>query len=570
MMKRPTGIAGFDAMTGGGLPTGRTTLIEGGPGSGKTVFALQSLVHGALAHGEPGIFVAFEESRERITANASAFGWDLPALEQDRLFFLDAQPDPDLIRSGEFDLAGMLAALDARVAAMAGTRIVFDALDIVLALMSGPAAARRETYRLHKWLLERGLTALITAKAMTGSREAVSVPPLDFMQFMVDCSILLDHDVVVGTSQRNLRVRKYRGSAFEENATPFVISPQGIAVAFTEGRCHPEVPASTERVATGAAELDRMLNGGYFRGASILLSGAPGTAKTTLCGAFAEAACARGEKTLFVSFDSRSDEIVRNLESVSIRLERHIKSGALLLVSMRALNGSAESNLMRIKTLAREHEAQCVIVDPLSALSKTGNQITAPGVAERLVDWAKAEGMTIMCSSLLDEASEAAESTPLQISTIADTWIHLSYVVRAGERNRGLSIVKSRGTAHSNQVRELVLTDGGVTLTDVYTADGEVLMGTLRWNRERADELAARERRAEAAGHSERLGAEAATIEAQITALRCQLDAKRSQEASLLSREAAYADAEAGTKAQLRERRGNQISGAEREDRDAR
>lgn len=569
MLKRPTGISGFDAMTGGGLPTGRTALIEGGPGSGKTVFALQSLVHGALAHGEPGIFVAFEESGQRIAANAGAFGWDLPALERDLLFFLDARPDPDLIRSGEFDLAGLLASLDARVATMACTRIVFDALDIVLALMSGPAAMRRETYRLHNWLLERGLTALITSKAVAGSPESVGLPPLDFMQFMVDCSIRLDHDVVDGTSQRSLRIRKFRGSAFDENATPFVIGAQGIVVAFTQGRGHPDVPASSERVTTGVDELDRMLNGGYFRGASILLTGSPGTAKTTLCGAFAEAACARGERTLFVSFDSRSDEIVRNLESVSIRLGRHVESGLLRLVSMRALSGSAESNLMRIKTLSREHGARCVIVDPLSALSKTGNRLTAPGVAERIVDWAKAEGMTVMCSSLLDEASEPRESTPLQISTIADTWIHLSYLARGGERNRGLTIVKSRGTAHSNQVRELVLTDGGVTLTDVYTAGGEVLMGTLRWTRERAEELAARERRAEVEIQRDRLRTEAAAIEAQIASLHGQLDAKRRQEASLRDREADDADAEAGTKTQLHERRSSHSAWAAREGGDA-
>ena len=224
--KAATGIPGLDEITGGGLPRGRTTLVVGGPGSGKTILALQFLVNGARDLGEPGIFVAFEETSKRIVANAEGFGWDLPELHRKKLFFLDAQPKPDLMQSGSFDLSGMLAALEAKAKSMGARRIVFDALDIVLALLPDHVARRREIYRLHEWLLARGLTGLITAKAGGDDARAHHDQPFGFMQFMVDCVVILNHSVVLGVSQRNLRVQKYRGSSFDENESPFLIGTQ--------------------------------------------------------------------------------------------------------------------------------------------------------------------------------------------------------------------------------------------------------------------------------------------------------------------------------------------------------
>jgi circadian clock protein KaiC len=535
--KVPTGIFGFDEITHGGLPRGRTTLLVGGPGSGKTLFALRFLAHGARECHEPGIFVAFEEISQRIVSNAEAFGWDLPGLQRKRLFFMDAQPSPELIQSGGFDLTGMLAALGAKMDEIGAKRIVFDALDMVLDLLPDPISKRREVYRLHEWLLERELTALITAKG--GCGEALShhqEPPFSFMQFMVDCAVMLNHRVSLSVSQRNLRVLKYRGSEFDENESPFVIGKGGfdVAIARTLGRT--EIPVSQERVTSGVERLDTMLGGGYYRGASVLITGFPGTAKTTLSGAFAEAACQRGERTIFFSFDSDGNEVIRNLASVNIRLRRYVKSGILRMISARTISGSAESLLVRIKTLAREHQARCVVIDPVSTLAKIGNELTAHGVAERLIDWSKADGTTLVCTSLLDELNGHAEGgTPLQISTIADTWIHLNYLVQAGERNRGLSIIKSRGTAHSNQVRELILSDAGVTLADIYTAGGEVLMGTLRWEKESAERVAAQH--AEVAAKLKRvsLDAEEAVLEVRAKSLQTELIAKQVEKA-LLSR----------------------------------
>lgn len=555
--KSATGIAGLDEITGGGLPRGRTTLVSGGPGSGKTILGLQFLVNGARDLGEAGIFVAFEESSKRIVKNAQGFGWDLDELNRKKLFFLDAQPKPDLIQSGTFDLSGMLAALEAKAKTMRAKRIVFDALDIVLSLLPDQAARRREIYRLHEWLLERGLTGMITAKAGGDEARSHSDQPFGVMQFMVDCVIILNHGVVQGVSQRNVRVQKYRGSGFDENESPFLIGKGGLEVAVARTLSHASASVTHERVSSGITRLDTMLGGGYYRGASVLITGFPGTAKTTLSGAFAEAACRRGERTLFVSFDSDGSEVIRNLGSVGIQLERYVKNGRLRIVSARTITGSAETYLVRIKAHAAEHNARCLVIDPVSTLSKSGNEFTAHSVAERLIDWSKSRGITMVCTSLLDEmANQAEASSPLQISTLADTWIHLNYLVQAGERNRGMSIVKSRGTAHSNQVRELILSNAGVTLTDAYTAGGEVLMGTLRWQKESSERMTSEV--SEVAGKLKRvrLNAEEAELQVRMKSLGVELEAKQVEQ-ELLARTAASQEMESTRgRTRMRELRG--------------
>lgn len=533
--KSKTGIIGFDEITGGGLPNGRTTLLVGGPGSGKTIFAMQFLINGVKESKEPCIFVAFEETPRRIVANLESFGWNLNDISCDKLFFLDAQPMPDLIHSGSFDISGMLAALEAKVKEMGARRIVFDALDIVISLLPDEAARKQEIYRLHAWLLTHELTGLITAKAGGENSSSMDQQPFGFMQFMVDCAVVLNHHVIQGVSQRNLRVQKYRGSSFNEDESPFVIGKDGfnVALARTMGRIDAKV--TNERVTSGVERLDTMLGGGYYRASSILITGFPGTAKTTLSGAFAEAACMRGDRTMFVSFDSDGSEVIRNLTSVDIQLQRFVDNGLLRVISARTITGSAETLLVRIKTLAKEHESLCLVIDPISALSKGGNELIATDVVERLIDWAKADGITLVCTSLLDETSGQLDgATPLQISTLADTWIHLNYLVQAGERNRGMSIIKSRGTSHSNQVRELILSDNGITLADIYTAGGEVLMGTLRWQKESAERVA--NEVAEVAAQLKRvsLDAEEAVLEVRAKSLQTELVAKQVEKTLLI------------------------------------
>ncbi len=536
--KSRTGIIGLDAVTRGGLPAGRATLLLGGPGSGKTVLALQTLVNGVRLWNEPGIFVAFEENSRRIIANSAGFGWNLPVLQRGNLFFLDAKQQPDVVLSGSFDLSGLLAGLGAKARKMKAKRIVFDSVDVLLERMQDPMAKLQEVHRLHEWLLEHELTALMTSQVYGDAPGVPDKEGLGFMQFMVDCAIALKHEVVEGVSQRNLRVTKFRGSSFMENEVPFVIDAKGLEVAGSPGVMAAASKVSKERVSTGIERLDTMLDGGYYRGASVLVTGSPGTAKTTLSGSFARAACSRGEQTLFVSFDSRPDEIVRNLDSVNIRLGNYVNRRTLGLFSARTAGSSAEVQFMRIKELAYQCKARNLVIDPISALLKQGNGLTAHNVVERLCDWVKDEGMTMVCTSLLDDSGHDSESTPVQISTIADTWIHLNYLVRAGERNRALTIIKSRGTSHSNQVRELILDRTGVKLEEVYLAGGEVLMGTLRWEREEALRAQEHQKRHELRNAVSALDSTEAELQTRVTALERELAAARARRKTLLQEEA--------------------------------
>ncbi|MEZ4637976.1 MAG: circadian clock protein KaiC [Caldilineaceae bacterium] len=522
--KAPTGIEGFDEITRGGLPRNRTSLVMGGPGTGKTVFALQFLVNGARDYDEPGIFVTFEETSQRIVANAAGFGWDLPDLQEQKLFFLDAQLLPDVVYSGAFDLQGLLVALEAKIVEMGAKRIVFDSIDVLLNLLADPKLERHEVYRLHHWLTQCNVTSIITAKLDEATQAGFNdlLRGYSFMQYMVDCLVHVNHRIENRVSLRNLRVMKYRGSDFAENEVSLVIGAAGMKVA-NLGEANYDYRVSNERVSTGVERLDQMLSGGYYRGSSVLITGVPGTAKSTLSGALAAATCALGEAVLYVSFDEAANEIVRNLTSVNIQLKPYRDNGLLHMYSMRSEARSAEEQLLYIRGLIDRHQPTCVIIDPISAMMKSGGELEARQVAQRLLHSTKAQGITLLTTSLLETTGDEIEATDMQVSTLADTWIHLSYVEMSGERNRALSIIKSRGTGHSNQVRELLLTDDGVTLADAYTAGGEVLMGTLRWEKEqRANQLHDEQRR-EVERRRRQLRAAENELKARIAALEAEL-----------------------------------------------
>jgi circadian clock protein KaiC len=534
--KVPTGVPGVDEITGGGIPQHRTTLVVGGPGSGKTIFALQTLVNGACEWGEPAIFVAFEENSRHIIQNAASFGWNLPELERQKLFFLDARMPAETVLAGGYDLAGMLAGLQAKAAEMGAKRIVFDSIDVLLTLLGDVQAERRELYRVHDWLSSTGLTGVITTR-IEGGVDPAFAEHFGFLQFMADCVVLLQHRLVDRVSLRAFRVLKYRGSGFAENEFPLVITPTGIEVAsvgVTESAM--QYPVFTERVTTGIDRLDTMLTGGYLRGTSLLITGSPGTAKTTLGGAFTQAACARGERALFISFDEAAAEVVRNLASVNIHLQQYIDNGLLQIHAFRSESRSAEEHLIRIKRLIDEHRPRCMVVDPLSALLKAGGHVTGPAVAQRLLSLTKQQGITTLCTSLLAGIEPESEASPLQISTIADTWIHLSYIAQSGERNRALTIVKSRGTGHSKQVRELVLSNEGLTLSDVYTAGGAVLMGALRAEKEAQEALAREQMQLDAERKQRALDEANAQAQARIDELQREM-ALRQEEMARMQRE---------------------------------
>jgi len=415
---------------------------------------------------------------------------------------------------------------------MRAKRIVFDGIDVLLTLLDDPAKERREVYRLQEWLHSAGLTAVITAKASEGDR--ISTERYAFMQFMVDAVVSLQHRMYERVSLRGLRVTKYRGSGFAEGEYPMVISSTGIEVA-TFGSTDLDYEVSEERVSTGVPRLDTMLDGGYFRGSGVLISGAPGASKTTMAGAFARAACDRGERVLYVSFDEAASQIVRNLRSVGIDLQPSIDAGMLEIYSTRTEARSSEDHLINLKQRIASFQPQSLIVDPLSALGKTGGNVAAVHSSLRLLDYARSQGITTICTSLVATEAEA-EITTTQISTIADTWIHLAYVIHGGERNRTLTVVKSRGMKHSNQVRELLLSNKGLTLADVFTAGGSVLVGTARWEHEMKMREATIRARVERARRLKIAEQEQARLRAQIAALEAELETHRA-ESELLTQE---------------------------------
>jgi circadian clock protein KaiC len=528
LSKTLTGIRGFDEITDGGLPRGRTTLVMGGPGSGKTVFALQALVNGAHRTGEPGVFVAFEESTRQVVANAATFGWDLPELTKKKLFFLDARLAPDVVKAGEFDLLGMLNLLEIKAKEIHAKRIVFDGIDVLLSLLDDGAAERREVYRIRDWLSRTGLTAIITQKVGVSETEQ----RYGFLQFMVDCVVVLRHQVVDGSAFRNLRVMKYRGSGFAGDEFPIALTVEGLQLT-NRGPSELEYEVTDERISSGLPRLDTMLHGGYHRGSNVLISGAPGTAKSTLAGLFAAAACKRGERTLYVSFDEGAAQIVRNVQSVGIKLASHQKSGLLKIYSTRTRGPNVEDQFRALRARIQAHGARCLVLDPLSALSTKLAHIASADAAQQFLDYLKGEGITVVNTSLMG-GIDANEAVATGIATIADTWIHVSYVVQDGERNRALTIVKSRGTGHSNQVRELTLSSAGVTLTDVFVAQGKVLTGVARWEWEQQER--ATKKRTQAATEFKRLQLQLAQAEAAARLLVVQTEMKaRSAEIAVLA-----------------------------------
>jgi len=468
--KISSGIEGFDDITAGGLPLRRTTLLMGGPGCGKTVFALQMLVSGARRHHTPGIFVAFEENAHRVSANAETFGWDMRGLEMtQRLFFVDACMRSDVIKSGAFDLTGLLAALEAKAREMDAKLIVFDAIDVLLSLLDNPAAECRELYRLHEWLMRHELTGILTTKIEDDT--PATAQRYGFMPFMTDCAVLLNQRVTDRVAVRSMRVLKYRGSSHVLNEVPFVIGPEGVEVGSSNG-VHPEPQPFKERVSTGVKRLDEMLGGGFYRGTNALITDSSGAGKSMLAGAYIEGACRRDERALFISFDENSHDIARDLATVSIDLAPHLASALLRMEAVRTEAASSEEHFMRIKRLIAEHQPRCVAIDPLSALARVGGGLAARAVAERLIYLCRNAGITVLFTSLLEGFDQQLETTTLHVSTISDSWIQVTYALEGGERNRALSIIKSRGSKHSNQQRELIFSDTGITLGDSPASGG--------------------------------------------------------------------------------------------------
>lgn len=525
--KCPTGIRGLDEITDGGLPRGRPTLVCGTAGCGKTLLAIEFLVRGALEHDEPGVFVSFEETEAELAANVASFGWDLQELVESQKLALDRihLERSEIQETGDFDLEGLFIRLGGAIDSVGAKRVALDTLEALFGGFSDQAILRAELRRLFRWLKEKGVTAIIT-----GERGDVGLTRHGIEEYVSDCVIDLDHRITEQIATRRLRVVKYRGAQHGTNEYPFVIGEDGLNVLpITSVGLDYDV--TTERMSTGIARLDAMLGGqGVYRGTSVLVSGTAGTGKSSVAASFVHAACGRGERCLYVSFEESPRQVMRNMRSIGIDLGPWVDGGLLRFLTSRSTTHGIETHLAILHRAIEEFDPQVVAVDPISNLTNVATVTDVTAMLARLIDYLKGKGITAAYTDLTH--GEKREVTETEISSLMDTWILLQNMESNGERNRGLYLLKSRGMAHSNQIREFLLTDGGIELANAYVGPSGVLTGTARASQV-AKEEAERTKRDEDIDRLQReLERKRVVAEAQIKRLRAELDAEEDKLAS--------------------------------------
>ena len=523
--KSSTGITGFDEVSKGGLPTGRPTLVSGPPGSGKCLFALQFLVHGATHCGEPGVYLGFEGDRSDLAADVGALGIDLAGLEQNGVLLIDAQAmEREAIETGEFDLEALMVRVAFAVEKVGAKRVALDSLESLFAAFGNrPALVRSELLRLFRWLKDRGLTAVIT-----GERTEETLIRHGMEEYLSDCVVLLDHRVVDEVATRRLRILKYRGSTHGRNEYPFLIGPDGLEVLpITSLGLNQQV--NSDRLTTGIAGLDEMLGGqGVYRASSILVSGTSGTGKTTIAASFASAACQRGEKVLFFSFEESESEILRNMASVSLDLAGWVERGLLHFHCQRPTTLGLEDHLATMRRKVDQIAPTLVVIDPVSSLSRGTSQLDVSAMLMRQIYYLKSAGITAVMTSLT-EGGDDLEHTELNISSLVDTWLLTITMPSSGERNRGLYVLKSRGMAHSNQIREFLLSSEGVGLVPVYIGPDGVLTGSARAAAEAAQAATEQGWAQESAELTEALELRRRAVETEVASLWADFEAEENR-----------------------------------------
>ena len=551
--KAATGIAGLDEITGGGLPRGRPTLLCGSAGSGKTMLAAEFLVHGALQYDEPGVFMMFEENAEELTQNLRSLGIDLDALQRDGRIAIDHVhiERNEIQETGEYDLEGLFIRLGHAIDSVGAKRVVLDTIEALFTGLPNHAVLRAELRRLFRWLKDRGVTAVIT-----GERGEQSLTRYGLEEYVADCVILLDQRIVDQVSTRRLRIVKYRGTEHGTNEYPFLIGKDGIAVLpITSMRLDHQ--ASTERVSTGIDGLDDMLGGeGLFRGSSTLVSGAPGTGKSSVGASFAAAACARGENALLFAYEESASQLLRNMRSIGIDLDPWVRQGRLHIDASRPTLHGLEQHLVHMYELVRIHKPSVVVVDPISNLTLNKDDRALKPALMRLIDHLKQNGVTALFTSLTSDAVADVADSQVGVSSLMDTWILLSNVAANGERTRTLQVLKSRGMPHSHQVREFVMGDNGVDLVDVYLSGDRVLTGTARVSQVAQEAAADDLRRRDHERRLKELANHRKAIDAQIASLNAQADERAGEVAFTIERErllAEGASARAGANARSRD-----------------
>jgi circadian clock protein KaiC len=518
--KVPSGIAGLDDVLRGGLPAGRPTLVCGAAGCGKTLMSMEFLVRGAMEFGEPGVYISFEETEQELAQNVRSLGFDVDALVREgKLAFDHVRVERQEIEEvGEYDLDGLFVRLGLAIDSVGARRVVLDTIESLFAGFSDMAVLRSELRRLFGWLKARGVTTIIT-----GERGDGTLTRQGLEEYVSDCVILLDHRVHDQVSTRRLRVVKYRGTSHGTNEYPFLIDDDGFSVlpVTSMGLSH---KVSDERVSSGIPQLDEMLGGpGYYRGSTILVSGTAGSGKTSVAAHFATAVCARGERCLYLAFEESPDQITRNMRSIGLDLATPVEKGLLRIESSRPTLHGLEMHLAQIHRLVEEFEPHAIVIDPISNFATAGISLDATAMLLRVIDFLKVRGITAFLVSLTG-GHEAIEATSQNVSSLIDTWLIVRDLEAGGERNRGLYVIKSRGMAHSNQIREFLITSKGIELQDVYVGPEGVLTGSLRAQRQarERDDAAARER--EFRRNQRDLQRRRAAVEAQIAALKLEFE----------------------------------------------
>jgi circadian clock protein KaiC len=551
LSKVPTGINGLDEITLGGLPGGRPTLICGGAGCGKTLFGIEFLVRGATEFGEPGVCISFEESAHDLEMNVASLGFDLQKLQRTKKLVIDHIyiDKSEISETGEYDLEGLFIRLGSAIDSIGAKRVLLDTPEALFAGLSDVGVLRSELRRLFGWLKDKRVTAVIT-----GERGEGTLTRHGLEEYVSDCVILLDHRVQNDAVTRRLRILKYRGSTHGTNEYPFLIDEQGISVlpVTSLGLTH---RASKERISTGIAALDNMLDGqGYFRGSSILVTGSAGTGKTTMGAHFVDAACRRGENAILFSFEESPQQLIRNMRSIGLDLGRWVKNGLLHIEAARPTAFGLEMHLVRMHHLLAEHKASVVVIDPISALLPGGSAHDVHALVLRVVDFLKNNGSTGFFTSVAVE--DDLQATSLSISSLVDAWILLRNIEVNGERNRVLYVLKSRGMAHSNQIREFLLTPRGVQLREVYLGPGGVLTGSARVAREAEERRELLRQQQTNKDRQLAVKVSLRSLEAKIAALQAEKEARESELAAAIGESEEQKTARLADRDSLRRSRG--------------
>ena len=480
--KCPTGIRGLDEILSGGLPRGRPTLIAGSAGCGKTLLAMEFLIHGIQQFGETGVFMAFEENERELIHNVASLGFDLPTFIRRKQLALDYVhiERSEIEETGEYNLEGLFVRLNTMIQQTAAKRVVLDSLEALFAGLQNEAILRSELRRLFRWLKDKGVTAVIT-----GEQGLNKLTRHGLEEYVSDCVLFLDHRIRNQVSTRRVRIVKYRGSAHGTNEYPLMIDEHGFNV-LPISSLGLNYAVSEARISSGIQRLDAMLGGlGYYRGSSILVTGAAGTGKTSMASAFVDSACRRGERCLYFAYEESPDQIMRNMASVGYNLARWERKGLLRFRASRSTLYGLEQHLVSIYREVNEVHPTVAVFDPITTMRPIGDEMAIQAMLTRVVDTLKTKGVSALFTSLTHEGIDGQSEAG--ISSLMDSWILLRNVESGGERNRLLFILKSRGTAHSNQVREFVLTNRGIRLMDVYVGQGEVLAGSARMVQEAKD-----------------------------------------------------------------------------------